>query len=1446
MKKIGFLGIGRYGRVLLEDILQCRTLSLRPEDVTICDTSAQLTEAVQARYSVKTTTDQRHLIAASDLLIVGIPGHSLAYSSVVTGFLQQITRANAPPVVFLDNFPASMFIEATYCSVLSCMFNASARWGLSPIALFRRTDGSGRAADTERFFANLTPYVITCQSQRQFAACRMLIGAGFLIEAAMRSRTMRFDGFPYAHNVEDMRTHLENVFTRCARQWNTGLDIDISRCVYHLVQGLEMYLARTHCTSDEVLRRESPRGGMTWRLMELLSHSFPLVDAMMHVFEEFLQLEAAHTVNTMASRLAKSLKGNLPLAATRRAAHVDSGLSLLCDFARSEPKAFRWMNAVRYNSDRSLFFGLGEKPGTPEYDVISMWQTHAAWYRAHIMSMEQAVRKTAVPLGTWVVTLGKRDHPCGFQASYSSWYALSIPHDFLAQLLDNANLMGQPTPDSVQSFLTNVRLEAADARKFLQGQLLWLGVDQWHDEDWHKFVRYWLWIACAYGHQTISDYIYFPSGMGATSTMSLTVGLRKWLGNDIVQAIEHCASLVFQPVNESMKREAEKKAAAAGIFARNKSHNIGSHVTPRSRLEDLRARVEELLLPIAKKDGMSEVALRRLEESLPLAKRNLAPIEAWKTLQEEGARTEWNQHYWEDLAFPIVRHLRDELDDYGQRKDEFVAEFSTDPLISTRGASFYREIILPFIQNTGLTDVLAANENFRYTWDSKPGIVVRCFVRASATDMPREIRPQFFPETTPAETWAARGGPLDYPPYGNRFAKNPGADITVDVPDDTVDPRIALPGPVGEMAFYGILENIIRNAAKHGHRGVAAVTALEIHVVLTPQDDEHYRVALYENLTGPEGKLESLRQEMQARIDQDIVGPSGECRKEAWGTAEMKLCADLLCGVAPGGRVADEKYALRATVIPKNAVETAFERPNRWPEPQSVLAYEFSIRKAWTAVFLGFPDANSIKSELKSRGFRFDKGRGLVANEYVELPPAFDFAVLHASLFEAREFDPKRLAWLHHLPFRVIVCGLSPDSQAYEPLRKAGVCHVAAIASFADLRKSLPNVDAAEPKETPNWDDLAERVTHWLWSNWLKNLRRKKRNGRPVVADLYFHQEGHVAPTKTWALHARAFNAAQAKPSELSLRVWAKKKGSDEVEIVGGNEKTQNEDSSRNSAPDNAPIRVVVDRHGGFVSDHASGAFQRGDCIIVIDKASSDFEALYNAGFGKPWQLPYELAEAGLLRVLILDERIAQSASRHYKVIEQARSEFRMAFTGSAEKAPTLRDVAERAGIRVALHLEFRHKNQPPESPKGWQLELATRNWTTLELAKAEAATPDPHRVVVEMDYAPGTDETGTATVPKIDKIAIHGRMCLVAVHQGIIDLIKEKYNGNTAESFVERLSAEHWVVIESGRGIPPEVQQSNEKFLSYSLIDRAFHGNRVAKLGLTRHLMTVTRNRKP
>nr|VFJ45869.1 MAG: hypothetical protein BECKDK2373C_GA0170839_10132 [Candidatus Kentron sp. DK] len=844
------------------------------------------------------------------------------------------------------------------------------------------------------------------------------------------------------------------------------------------------------------------------------------------------------------------------------------------------------------------------------------------------------------------------------------------------------------------------------------------------------------------------------------------------------------------------------KFAASAILARNMSHNIGSHVTPRTRLEDLRGRIWEFFLPKADDPKY------------------------------------WGESEWR-IGFDVLKELKDTLDEYEQRKAEFIAEFSTDPLISAREAWFYREVIFPFLCNTALMDTLAANEGFHYRSADRPGIVIRCF-REQPDGEIVELRPWFVPERLPSQKvqeirWSMAENVQQPPvvPYGLRTAEHPSLIHIWSIDGAEHDVRVSLPGPVGEMAFYSILENLIRNAAKHGGQddnkqggGDQHARILEIHIVIRDTAgkataDEHYDMDILENLSSPDA-VDTIN----GYINDAIVDDAGQVRNKAWGLAEMGLCANLLVDQAPGA--SQETPELRVDACP-------WERFRPEDSERKFLRYSLRLKKAWTAVFFGFDEVNEeTRQSLRNPGFRFEGEATLFDpnREDGAIPPAVRFAVLDAGLIDSHA-NERVGAILNRLPFRIIVTGSITDTGKAQWLKKKGIA----------CTKNLPPFGQGA-------DDgkFAGELTRWLWREWLGYLGGKTGGeGVPLAVDAYFMQEENRKPTLDWRNAADRFNANEAaadRPIPARVGVWARDPGDGRVYSIAG------------KPPDaKGERRIIIDRHGDF-AEKSNYEPSMKDRLIVIDKVSGDFDALYNASFPEPrdddpWELPFELAEAGLVRILLLDERIAQRAGEKFQETGAGKEGFKRAVTGSKTATPLNWHIAERAGVYVATHLGISTKGQKsgtgPNNDK--TLDLAGGSW----LAPREAGSQGLDRPHLEMQFAahdnncslritahrPGVGPQNNDELPRAME-----DIDLVIIHQGILDRVREKFPG-TNERLLSTLEECCWVIVESGRGIPPEVQKSSSKFLPFSLIERAFRGGRVAKLGLTRTVMAATRNKQ-
>jgi len=816
------------------------------------------------------------------------------------------------------------------------------------------------------------------------------------------------------------------------------------------------------------------------------------------------------------------------------------------------------------------------------------------------------------------------------------------------------------------------------------------------------------------------------------------------------------AAYYEREITLEMKR-ARNRAAAAAILTRNMSHNIGSHVTPRTKLNDLKRRVRKMFI------------------------------------QDEW----WDGGDWNTKAYPMLEELKDKLDEYIQRKAEFIAEFSTNPLVSTRGAWFYKDVIQPLIANTALMDTLAANEGFTYKNFCTPRLIIRCF-RVLPDEKREEFKVEYCSDWISDKELSWPKG-VDGAPYAMRHVNFASQELYAKTLNDVSDVRVAVPGSVGEMAIYSILENIIRNAAKHGtkNRGPSEDRVpLVINILIKEGEftEETCHVTVWDSLSDPGKEIKSkpLYMRIEKLVKQCIIdNVTGELRKEAWGIADMVLCANLLKQHTP-----DEM-----PVPPCLEVLTIDESEN---SNGKCLAYRFQIPKARRALLFGWESDDRVKvqeDKLASLGVVLHSIKDLTAHAADPLPSC-DFAVINGE-----DLAPQALKKIYEqryrVPFRIIFVGTRETDD-----------------TDTNVTTWLNN-KVAHAKALPEWTNT-DSVAIWLWETWIEYLRKNK----PVGADVYLQQANTDSPTDKWIIAADKHNGKIAKgftKNLVPLRVWA------------NDLDTKNSVKCFTKAKGIHPgeQRVVVDRHGIMVQETGVGSLEH-DKVIIIDKSSMDFGALFNPSLAMPWTMPYELAEAGLLRVLVIDERIVQRITRIFDEPGAGKDAFREAFTGDTKQAATAWHVARKAGVDVITHLAL----NPPSQDKSSIFAIASQKWIG---DLPDSSSPS---MKVEINFSIGEDLLVVKEVRFSDQYNDAINPDLVIVHQGVADHLNDKV-ANLGKGFLEAISRECWLIVESGRGIPPEVETSNHKFLTFSAIERAFHNSRMAKLALTRMAMSATRHKK-
>ncbi len=865
------------------------------------------------------------------------------------------------------------------------------------------------------------------------------------------------------------------------------------------------------------------------------------------------------------------------------------------------------------------------------------------------------------------------------------------------------------------------------------------------------------------------------------ANLSLTV---KEMDMDSVNAINeiysimrsHLHEIISLPIKNRILYRVNQNArisAAAGILSRNWSHNIGSHVMINLKVDTILSR--------------------------------------YKTLYETKSlkATEFLE---------VLTTVKSLMDDYNQRKAEFIADMTTEPLLSIRSAFFFSEVMVPFIENTGLIDNLAASEGFGYKTFEDCSLKIHCFgqgrdesivpyplVYVNATDKSKEIKTDNAP-------YALKFKDTDdlYQKRDNVFLNYMHENNNKQAPRDHL---LGLPGPAGEMAIYSFLENYIRNAAKHG-RPKENEDSLEIGITIKIKDEDFYCIEIYDNRHYPGEKLSQTKKKIEDYLREDIIDKQGERRKKAWGIAEMSLCGQLLRGnkdfSEPGGGKLKIIYGKWNPASKTPAVVASKEESN-------CIIYRMPVMRAKEAILIGF-EPPFDEDDYSKKGIKFLPNKEdldtLGSGNYDKSasPVAFQFAVIDSGIFEDN-LDLSK--WLDQktqlLPFRVIIVG---QPNEIEKLKN----------EHAMFQKKYAFASLTEFKD-------ADATLEWLWKTWLRRWE-DRIGGEDYGIDLYLLQKADEDPTKTWISLAESFNK---KKTLATLRMW----------IGGSSEGTKYFESFSGSSQKKS--RLVFDRHARLAKKLSTIDMDAGCRYVILDKANTDFDKLFRPSLARPWLFPYQIMEAGLLNLLVIDERIANQAMTHFDIEGDSTAVSRILLENENHK-PMQWHAASKAGMFVVTHFTVKGIANGKEKPI--ELLLCPEKWSKakkegLSCPKLEFTLDftkdDPKSSISLSTDDPGHGNGRFRVEP--DKID------MVLIHQGVLDSVYDRTQEdpqNLQNRIVEHIKQQFpWLVLESGRGIPPMIrdpQMKKEKFVPFSILERSFRNGRVGKLGLSQTLMELTR----
>lgn len=144
-----------------------------------------------------------------------------------------------------------------------------------------------------------------------------------------------------------------------------------------------------------------------------------------------------------------------------------------------------------------------------------------------------------------------------------------------------------------------------------------------------------------------------------------------------------------------------------------------------------------------------------------------------------------------------------------------------------------------------------------------------------------------------------------------RSEKITGDKLQVNLGERHDDLRLSVPhAGIGTQAFYSILENLIRNAAKSGNPNqlqmirddASGEKRLQIDVAIesswddggTGWSQDYFRVKIRDNLTTPQSVVDKLNEYLERSIGPKEQGANTNVGSGQWGMKEIKICAAYL------------------------------------------------------------------------------------------------------------------------------------------------------------------------------------------------------------------------------------------------------------------------------------------------------------------------------------------------------------------------------------------------------------------------------------------------------------------------------------------------------------------------------------------------------------------------
>jgi len=646
------------------------------------------------------------------------------------------------------------------------------------------------------------------------------------------------------------------------------------------------------------------------------------------------------------------------------------------------------------------------------------------------------------------------------------------------------------------------------------------------------------------------------------------------------------------------------------------------------------------------------------------------------------------------------------------------------------------------------------------------------------------------------------------------------------------DCLLSIPGGMaGNQAFYTILENIIRNAAKHTYAKLSEDEKkskdLEITIDIENRPENDFvKFTIWDNSSRIEIKGSEELKDLPQKCDEDtsdgedclplhqrincklirsFVTDEGELKKENWGLAEMKISAGFLQkkGIDNIAQKGKEVLSIIKAVPIGEHHNLGYEF--RIPKPKELLIVGQVLDETEKTLFQKYSIyvAQKLPSDVD---FEFvillDDGR----NEFIEKIKNLDQPGENEISLKSLSVEIERL------PYRLFVAGDLTDKINAFPFLKSRIVlvHKEFVEDLFNTADSIPIEKKLKSFKTD------------LYMAWLKHLltlrgkgsvgitikiRGQGKNGPPSLQDEIVGEVRKLLEEKNRDLLRKAeihFGWSDSYlPPTLPEIYEEAENGNDEPEKEAKNENDEpwkneikfsdGEISEGFPIPKNS-TKIVSGRDKIIYARHKDLTKQFFQCVYFesLSGAASHFQLLESPpidDYNKK-KLLFQIIENALVRVGIVDERVSDSTF--------------------------LKELADDAGYYWEHYLE------------------AGKVYVIDKFLDCEFGSRGGYRFQLYEDGELRRNFNGKVEKQKID---------VLIVHQGVIDKLSK--SKEEVEDFFDRLKNHiPFILITSGRGTPENLPK-NVKYVPFSDIESSVLSKPFSKFNLTRMVMSTLRGRE-